>query len=103
MRTPEMLPRLPESGWMPKPNMVSLQRSLLRCFKQEQGSTAVEYALILGLICSVMLASVRTLGNSSMATLSKVTEALGTASEHATMESSIDGRVGGSVSAPTKK
>lgn len=103
MCTPEMLPRMPESGLMPKLNLVSLQHSLLRWFKQERGSTTVEYALILGLICSVMLASVQTLGNSSMATLSKVNEALGTASEYSTMESSIDGRDGAPISAPIKK
>lgn len=103
MQPKVVLERIANCHFMRQLQVACSQRRLARWFKDEKGSTAVEYALILGLICSVLLTSVRTLGNSSMATFSKVSDALGSASEYATMESTIEAPVAISVPAPTKK
>lgn len=71
--------------------------------KSEDGSTAVEYAVIIGLVCSVLLTSVRALGGASMATFSQLSSALDSAPEYAPMESNVVAPVSVSVPAPTKK
>ncbi|MBL8873972.1 MAG: Flp family type IVb pilin [Planctomycetaceae bacterium] len=103
MQPKVVLARIANSHLMRQLQVACSQRRLAHWFRDEKGSTAVEYALILGLICSVLLTSVRTLGNSSIATFSKVSDALGSASEYATMESSIEAPVAISVPAPIKK
>jgi len=74
-----------------------------RWLKSEDGSTAVEYAVIIGLVCSVLLTSVRALGSASMATFSQLSSALESAPEYSTPESRIEAPVSVSVPAPTKK
>jgi pilus assembly protein Flp/PilA len=57
-------------------------RSTLRFFgefvKQEDGPTAVEYAVMLALIIVVCIAAIATLGSNSNKTFSKVGSAIGT-------------------------
>jgi len=57
-----------------------LRRELIH---SENGSTAVEYAIVLGLIVAVMLGTIRSFGNASRDTLSKVAESLSTSKDTA--------------------
>jgi|GEM_PF-3340352 Flp pilus assembly pilin Flp len=65
---------LPDSESKPR-NRLSINALLLR---SESGSTAVEYAVMLGAICSLLLTSVRALGNSSSATFNNLSAAIST-------------------------
>ncbi|MBN8601951.1 MAG: Flp family type IVb pilin [Planctomycetes bacterium] len=47
-----------------------------RLFRSQSGSTAVEYAVMLGAVCSLLLTSVRAIGNSSTTTFDKITAAI---------------------------
>lgn len=53
-----------------------LMARIYRLFRSQSGSTAVEYAVMLGAICSLLLTSVRALGNSSATTFDKITAAI---------------------------
>lgn len=51
--------------------------------QSEAGSTAIEYAIMLGLICTVIMASVQTVGKNSAATIDKISTALRNAADEA--------------------
>lgn len=72
---------------LPKSLCDSKKPRFRRLLSAEDGSTAVEYAIMLGLVCSILLTSVRALGNASMATFSQLSRSLESASEYAPMQS----------------
>jgi|LakMenE01Jun11ns_1017448.scaffolds.fasta_scaffold9930387_2 Flp pilus assembly pilin Flp len=45
-------------------------------FYSESGSTAVEYAVVLGLLVAVMLSTIKTVGSASTATFEKIAKSL---------------------------
>ena len=49
---------------------------LIRFFKDEEGATAIEYALMLALIAVVIIASVIYLGHEASETFSNIAEAM---------------------------
>jgi pilus assembly protein Flp/PilA len=57
-----------------------LQQSVVRFMKQEDGPTAVEYAVMLALIIVVCLAAITTLGQNANTTFTSVGTAIGSAS-----------------------
>lgn len=61
------------------PKILFSSRPLLT---SEAGSSAVEYALMLGLVGSILLTTISAMGNASMATFSKISESLETAREY---------------------
>jgi Flp pilus assembly pilin Flp len=87
------------AAWVHAPNLQRLTQPLLR---SERGSAAIEYALILGLVGSVLLTSVSALGNASMATFSKISTALESAREHAPMQGEATAPQSISVAPPSK-
>jgi|GEM_PF-3065602 Flp pilus assembly pilin Flp len=72
-----------ESGAVGHVQAIPAANAKYQFFRSESGSVAVEYALILGLICGVISASVQTLGNSSVASFRSIDEALRNAPEFA--------------------
>jgi Flp pilus assembly pilin Flp len=72
-----------------------------RLLSAEDGSTAVEYAIMVGLVCSILLTSVRALGNASMATFSQLSRSLESAPEYAPMQSQVAAPV--AISVPARK
>ena len=58
--------------------------------KSEDGNTAVEYALMLGVICGVVLTSVRMLGNSTVGTLTQIAQSLQHEPEFSTQQQTIE-------------
>ena len=57
--------------------MRGLTKSLVRFLKQEDGPTAVEYAVMLALIIVVCIAAITTLGQNANSTFSFVGSAVG--------------------------
>jgi Flp pilus assembly pilin Flp len=68
----------------------------------EDGNTAVEYALMLGVICGVMLTSVRMLGNSTVGTLTQIAQSLRPEPEFSTQQQTIQAPTAVSVSLSPK-
>lgn len=54
---------------------------ILCWIRSSEGSTAVEYAVLLGLLTAVMLGTVRSLGNASSGTIGRIAEAMAPAPE----------------------
>ena len=52
-------------------------KKLMRFFKDEDGATAPEYALMVGLIAVVVILAVTTLGTNSSSKFSKAASAIG--------------------------
>jgi pilus assembly protein Flp/PilA len=52
--------------------MCKLRQAVIRFLKEEDGPTAVEYAVMLALIIVVCLAAISTVGSNSSQTFSKV-------------------------------
>lgn len=59
------------------------EKATYQLLRSESGSTAIEYAIMLGLICTVILASVQTVGKNSAATIDKISTALRNAADEA--------------------
>ena len=57
--------------------MRAITKSLVNFLKQEDGPTAVEYAVMLALIIVVCIATITTLGNNANAKFSSVATTLG--------------------------
>lgn len=51
-------------------------KKLMRFFKDEDGATAVEYAIMVGLIAAVIIVAVRNIGTSTNATFERVASAI---------------------------
>jgi pilus assembly protein Flp/PilA len=62
--------------------MRPLWQSFLAFLKNEDGPTAVEYAVVLALIIVVCVAAVQTLGTNAEGTFDRTTEALGGRHDH---------------------
>jgi pilus assembly protein Flp/PilA len=60
--------------------MANLMRSVLSFLKQEDGPTAVEYAVMLALIIVVCVTAIATLGSNTNGTLSYVSTQVSTSS-----------------------
>lgn len=60
--------------------MRSLRQSIAAFIREEDGPTAVEYAVMLALIIVVCLAAITTVGQNASKTFSKAASALGGAS-----------------------
>ena len=52
--------------------------------RSEDGNVAVEYALMLGLICGVLLSSVKMLGSSTLGTMNQIVKSLEPEPEYST-------------------
>jgi pilus assembly protein Flp/PilA len=71
------------SYYLPEtPAMRPLWQSILAFLKNEEGPTAVEYAIMLALIIVVCVAAVQTLGTNAEGTFDRTTEALGGHHDH---------------------
>lgn len=51
-------------------------KKLIAFFKDEEGATAVEYAIMVALIAAVVITAVQTIGSKSQATFTTVSNAL---------------------------
>jgi pilus assembly protein Flp/PilA len=61
-------------------NMMKLSQCVMGFLKEEDGPTAVEYAVMLALIIVVCIAAITTLGTNASSTFNKVATTVGSAS-----------------------
>lgn len=59
------------------------QRFLHDLAAKQHGSTAVEYALMVGVLSGIMIASIKAIGNSSAGTLNQIAESLAESRDNA--------------------
>ena len=69
---------------------------------QQHGSTAVEYALMVGVLAGIMLASIKAVGNSSSATFMQIAQSIGESEEMAPQAAEIQAPTAISISAPRR-
>lgn len=77
-------------------------RATEKLLRSEDGNVAVEYALMLGLICGVMLTSVSMLGSSTAGTLNQIVKSLEPEPEFSTQGSEVVAPQMISIPAPTR-
>lgn len=68
--------------------------------KRQEGSTAVEYALMIGVLSGIMLASIRAVGNSSAGTFEQIAQSMEETREMAPQAAEIEAPTAVSIPAP---
>lgn len=75
--------------------------SFLRQFaRQQDGNTAVEYAIMVGVLSGIMLASIRAVGNSSAGTFEQIARSMEATRELAPQAAEIEAPRAVSIAAP---